>query len=134
MALPAYCDVSDVETLTGLQFNAGSQPSRTRVQRIIYDTARELDGVLQAAGYPLPITGSDALGLLETYNTIGASYRAWYAAERGTTPFPAVISWQTDYRAALKALRENEIALPGLEPGDGGPTEFTTILRSPKLT
>lgn len=132
----AYCTITAIEAHTGLGYDAESKPSRTAVQRIITTVARELDGALQAAGYTLPIADSftEALDMLKGYNTLGASYRAWYAGQRGATAFPAVVSWQTDFKDALKGISENKIALPGLSPEDGGTEKFIAVIRSISLT
>lgn len=136
MATTAYCTIADVETHVGLPINAESQPGRTEVNRIITTVAREIDGVLQAAGYTLPVgpTFLDALEMLKSYNTLGAAYRTWYGAQRGTAVFPAAVSWQTDYREFLKALKKNEIALPGIGPDDGGTKDYEAIIRTVDLT
>ena len=136
MAIPTYCVITDVEAHTGKGYTADSQPSRTEVQRIIATAAQELNGALQAAGYtlPIPVTAEAAQGMLKGYNALGGAYRAWYAANRGSTVFPSVESWRIDFRAALKGLRTNEIALPGIDPEDGGNTSSIGIIRSIKLT
>lgn len=132
----AYCTIADIEAHTGLGFSADKQPSRTEVNRMISGVAREIDGALQAAGYTLPIgvAFTDALEMLKFYNTLGASYRAWYGAQRGTSVFPAVVSWRDDYRDFLKALKKNEMALPGIGPDDGGTEDYISIIRSIDLT
>lgn len=131
-----YCTIADVEAHTGLGYDAESQPSRTEVQRIITMTAREIDGALEAAGYTLPVGASftDAIEMLKGYNALGASYRAWYAAQRGTAVFPAAVSWRDDYRDFLKAIKKNEIALPGIGPDDGGTEDHIAIIRTVDLT
>lgn len=131
-----YCTIPDVEAHTSLGYDAESQPSRTEVQRMITGVAREIDGVLQASGYTLPIATSftDAIEMLKDYNALGASYKAWYGGQRGTAVFPAAVSWQTDYKDFLKALKKNETALPGIGPDDGGTEDFTAIIRTVDLT
>lgn len=136
MTIPAYCTIGDVEAHTGKGYTGKTNPSRTRVQLIIQTVSQELNGALQAAGYTLPVSSAatDALEMLRGYAALGGAYRAWYAATRGSTVFPAAASWREDYLMALKGLREDLIALPGIDPEDGGTEQFTGLIRSVKLT
>jgi len=129
MAAP-YCTIAHIETHTGLGYDAETQPSRTEVQRIIEGVAREIDGVLQATGYTLPITSPvDAVSMLRDYNAIGGAYRAWYASVQGTAVFPAVVSWREDYLLFLKNLKDKKIGLPGIElPVETIQTELTEVV------
>ena len=129
MAAP-YCTIPQIEAHTGLGYDAESQPSRTEVQRIIEGVAREIDGVLQASGYTLPITSPvDAVATLRDYNALGGSYRAWYASVQGTAVFPAVVSWREDYLLFLKNLKEGKTGLPGIDlPVEDIDTQLTEVI------
>lgn len=58
----------------GRTFTATSKPSTTDVDQYLIDTAAELDGILRARSYTVPVatTATSAFGLLAGYNAIGA--------------------------------------------------------------
>lgn len=112
----SYCEVENIEAQTGFIYTATSKPTRDEVTTIVEVIAAEIDGVLQAAGYTVPVSASTALGMLRYYNILGASYRSWHAGVSGTDRFPKVESWETDYRAFLARIRKGEQQLPGVAP------------------
>lgn len=70
-----YATLSHVQARTPLRvFSATSVPSASQVAMFLDDTAAELDAMLQAAGYqlPVPVTATVALRLLQNVNTVGA--------------------------------------------------------------
>lgn len=60
---------------TGRNFTATSRPSTQMVSDYCEQTAAELDGILRARGYTIPIatTATSALRLLEHGNALGAA-------------------------------------------------------------
>ena len=60
----AYCDYQNVTGKTGHEYSQSSQPTRQEVEDICEGVSLEIDGVLRAAEYELPITDADALKLL----------------------------------------------------------------------
>lgn len=113
----AYCSLADVEGETGFKYDAESQPSRTEATNIIEGVAAEIDGALEAVGYTIPVasTATRALQMLRRYNILGAAYRCWHADVRGTDDFPAVKSWELDFRTFIKNISEGKIKLPGVD-------------------
>jgi hypothetical protein len=109
----AYCTTAEVQSLTGLTFSGTSRPTTTEVDEFVSDVAAELDGVLQAAGYTLPITDSDALNLLGRYNKFGSAVQAWHAGYLSNDEPPRVAYWRTAYENFLNRLRKGEQELPG---------------------
>ena len=77
--MAAYCTLRDVSTITGLPYDAESQPSNTEALTIIKMVGAEIDGHLKAAGYTLPITNEDDVLLLKYYNQQGAACQCWNA-------------------------------------------------------
>lgn len=132
-SLFAYCSLADVEGTTGFKYDAESQPSRTEARNIIEGVAADIDGALEAAGYSLPIASSATRTLtrLKYYNTLGAAYRIWHADVRGAETFPAVVSWETDYREFITRLEDGKTKLPDVDSDD---TRSTVKLRSIKIT
>ena len=125
----SYCDLGDVEGHVQLPFHAESRPSRTEAIRIIRGVATEIDGVLEAAGYTLPIpqVATRTLDMLKYYNALGGAYRCWNAATRGTKAFPAAVSWRDDYKDFLERIRSNDQGLPGI-PESADSDQFTASI------
>jgi hypothetical protein len=123
----AYCVEADVEGLTALAIDTTSKPSSIELLTIIASIAAEIDGVLKAVGYTTPATGVNDVALLRNYNCLGASYRAWHAAVRGTDRFPNVESWEKDYRDFLARIRKGEQSLIDQTLTDGLPSALGTI-------
>lgn len=112
----SYCSVDHVAARTGFTYSATSKPTYDEVVEIIANIAAEMDGVLQAAGYTVPVAGAQAVAMLKHYNVLGAAYQAWHAGVSGTDRFPKVEAWQTDYRDFLSRIRKGEQQLPGISP------------------
>lgn len=113
----AYCTVADVEALMQIKFSHGSgRPLYADVEQMITDVAADLDGVVQAAGYTVPVTTAAAVALLRRYNTYGAAVAAWHAGYVSADEPPRVAYWRMQYEAFLARLRRGEQNLPGLTP------------------
>lgn len=113
----AYCNLADVEGETGFKYDAETQPSRTEAREIIITVAAEIDGALEVAGYTIPIATSEtrALMMLKRFNILGAAYRVWHADIRGSDTFPAVVSWELDFRTFIERLIDGKMKLPGVD-------------------
>lgn len=109
----AYCTVADVEELMGTTFAADSRPTTTEVSDSIDTVAAELDGVAQAAGYSVPVTGAAAVTLLKRYNIFGAAVSAWHSGIIGDDEPARVTYWNEQYQNFLARLRRGEQQLPG---------------------
>lgn len=125
----SYCTLGDVEATVQLKYGPEDRPSRAEATRIIRGVAAEIDGVLEAAGYtiPIPQAATRALEMLKHYNILGGSYRCWWAATRGTQAFPAATSWREDYKDFLERIRNNDQALPDL-PAGADSDQFTASI------
>lgn len=72
----AYCTATLVQARqAGRAFTATSLPSATQVVGFCEDIAAELDGILRARGYTIPVAtaATSALKLLEHGNALGAA-------------------------------------------------------------
>ena len=128
----AYCNLADVEGTTGFKYDAESQPSRTEAREVIIGVAAEIDGVLEAVGYTVPVSSASTrtLAMLKRYNVLGAAYRLWHADIRGTDTFPAAVSWETDFKDFLDRLTDGKVKLPAV---DSDNTNSTVKLRAIKV-
>lgn len=132
MAVYPYCSIADIEGHTGVSYTPGSQPSRQEVLNIIRRVSNDLNAVLQAAGYTLPINraNTEAIEFLRGLASLGGAYRAWYAGNRGTATFPAAESWREDYNQAKEDLRNLDSEVPGLTSDNGGSSDDIGVIRS----
>ena len=112
----AYCTLGDLEALMRINFTAATDPTATEVEQMITDIAAEIDGVLQAAGYTVPVTAAQAVQYLRKMNTFGAGPEAWYAYAMMDSEPPNVAYWRARYERFLEDIREGKLQLPGLEP------------------
>jgi len=109
----AYCTVKDVQDLTGQRYEVNSRPSSIEVQSAIDTVAAELDGVAQAAGYSVPVTGAAGVALLKRYNIFGAAVSAWHTGIVQDDEPARVTYWNEQYTAFIGRLRRGEQQLPG---------------------
>ncbi len=114
----SYCTPEDVDTLMGVNvFDAETIPDNPELGQIIAGRAALLDGAAQAAGYTVPVTGTQAKRLMRDMNTFGAACAAWHAGQisEQISP-PRVEYWCNEFSNFLEALREGTIQLPGETP------------------
>ena len=109
----AYCTAADVENEMGQKFSATSRPNTDQVEEAIDGVSGEIDGVLQATGYPLPVTDISALALLKRYAKFGASAQAWHSGYVADDEPARVTYWRETYEAFIARLRRGEQELPG---------------------
>lgn len=112
----AYCTIADVEVLTEIDWTAATAPTIAQVENMIDNVAAEIDGVLQASGYDVPVSAADALEMLRSINAFGVGPEAYHATFLVEMLPPKVKYWQDRYDRFLKAVRAGEVQLPGLEP------------------
>ena len=118
----AYCTYSDVDALMSVTHDGSSVPTSTNVTAFTVDVSAEIDGVAQAAGYVVPITGADGLALLNSYATMGAAVKAWHAGFQSSDAPANVVYWQKSYEDFLMRLRKGDQALPAETIGAGTAT------------
>ena len=112
----AYCDVADIEKEMQLTISIGGRPDRDDVEEIIDDIAAELDGIAQAAGYAVPVTGTQAVALMKRYNTICACPSVWHSGFVSDAAPARVEYWDKQCEAFKMRLKKGEQNLPGLTP------------------
>ena len=122
-----YCELTDVEARTGLNFGGEEQPSNTKAMEIIEKVAFEINGYLKAAGYSLPVTDATDRQFLSHYNDLGAAYQCWYAAVQGTDDHVNAQSWKEDYLRFLSDIRDGKVELPVGSPDDGAQDDMVSI-------
>jgi phage gp36-like protein len=112
-----YATVADVQRLEPLrQIAANSEPSTEQVVAYLEDCASEIDAVLAAANYKLPVqtasagTATLALNLLRVVEAQGAHARVSSAAAATREGAPAA-AWQR-YQDSLRALADGRAELP----------------------
>lgn len=108
-----YCVHEDVGAKSGYEYSDTSQPTREQVESTITRIGHEIDGVLRAAGYTLPVTDADDLELLKHYCTLGSAYHAWHDGSFNDDAPARVEAWERDYRDFLARMRRGEQKLAG---------------------
>lgn len=115
----AYASIQDVQARDPtLTFTATSVPNASQVARFIEDTAAELDGILAALDYtiPVPTTATQAWTMLRGFNALGANAHVQEAAPTGRHRDQARTLWEE----CKKALRAGDIALTDASSDPGG--------------
>ncbi len=128
----AYCDMSDVQELMGITFGASTRPTSTAVEEFIDDIAATLDGYIQAAGYDVPVTETEAVKLLKSMNRFGAACTAWHTGYISDVPMPRAEFWCGRYTRFEKDLRDGKVQLPGLEPESDLDPVFNIVQSPPR--
>ena len=117
----AYCDIDDVKALNPKRtYSATTTPTETQVEGYIDDIAVEIDNILQAQGYTVPVTTpTNFVDYLKTLNARGAAAQAEMAMFPDTMDGMSARGAQllALYKDGLKALRNGEIAA-SLSPGE----------------
>ena len=121
----AYASAPDViQHLTlATAFSATSRPNSTQVHGQILDIADQLDAVLAAADYTVPVaTGAtSAFDLLNSYNAIGAAMMVTAGHPAGKDSkhleflerrWNAILKGISDGSIALDAAQDTSVALP----------------------
>lgn len=114
-----YATLADVQARDAArQFSASSSPNAQQVGLYLRDTAAELDGILSALGYGVPIDSSAtvAFGMLRGFNALGANAMVQEAAPTSRNADQARQLWES----CKAALRAGEVTLPDASPDSGG--------------
>jgi len=113
-----YSAVADVAARLQRAFTPTSTPTDAQVTAWIAEIDGEIDAVLSAAGYAVPLT--DGTAFLRSLSADGATYRtatSVYSGE-GFNDSPRVENYRRDYMDRLKMLTAN----PKLAQGTSGQT------------
>lgn len=119
----AYCTISDVRGLNPKRtYSESTTPTETQVNQYITDIAVEIDNVLQAQGYTIPVTSPENfVSHLKLLNTRGAAAMAEIAMFPESTSGPGGTPHGSQllslYKDGLKALRNGEIPA-SMAPGE----------------
>jgi hypothetical protein len=109
----AYCTITDVRAKNPKQtYDDDSTPTQTQVEQFITDIAVEIDNVLQAQGYTIPVTSpANFVSHLKQVNANGAAALADMAmfpdSPDGTSPYGKQL--YEIYQKQLAALRNGEV-------------------------
>lgn len=112
----AYCTLANVETMMGISFTPTSRPTVEEAEDIVDSKAAEIDGVAQASGYTVPLTGTAAIAMLKHYNAIGAACACWHAGFISDTAPARVEYWCQEFRDFIARLRRGEQQIPSEDP------------------
>lgn len=115
----AYATIQDVQARDPtFTFTATSTPNASQVARFIEDTAAELDGILAARDFtvPVPSTATQAFIMLRGYNALGADALVQEAAPTSRKGDLARKLWED----CKKALRDGQITLADAASDPGG--------------
>ena len=120
-----YAVASQVEARNPKRvFTGSSLPATDQVTQYLVDTAAELDGILLARGYTVPVATSatSAHELMVNYNVLGAHFLAEQAAPTSDREESAQKAWEN----AKKMLKDGKIELDAArdttESSPRGPT------------
>lgn len=108
----AYCNPTHVEARNSARtFSATSNPSLADVTQYCEEISSEIDGILLARGYslPVPTTATAALAQLQKYNTDGA----WFLVEDGAKSSPFRDQSKAMWESAQKMLADGKVELVG---------------------
>ncbi len=112
----AYAATSDVQALNPKRtYDATSTPTSTQATALIDQIAVEIDAVLEAQGYTVPVTSpANFVNVLKAINAYGAAALAEMGmfpevSEMGSTPHWKVLN--DKYNEWMKQLRAGEIPL-----------------------
>lgn len=121
----AYCTITDVQALNAQRtYSATTKPTTTQVTALIAQIATEIDAVLAAKGYTIPVaTPTTFVTFLATVNAYGAGALAEAAmfpetSEMGSTPHWKVL--QAKYDAWLKLLIDGGVIPASMSAGEEG--------------
>jgi hypothetical protein len=117
----AYGNASAVHRLnTNRSFTGSSNPTLTEVEGFLDFTAAEIDGILRARGFlvPVPTTATGALQLLAHGNALGAAMMVEQGAQTSDRREDARILWR-DFK---RMLESSDL---GLESGTEDPDRGT---------
>jgi len=110
----AYCTITEIGNLNPKRtYGAATTPTTTQVNALIDQIAVEIDAVLQAGGYTVPVTTpANFLNSLKYINAYGAAALAEMGmfpevSEMGQTPHWKLLN--DKYEGWMKQLREGEI-------------------------
>ncbi len=117
----SYGTASDVHALNENRvFTGSSNPTLTEVDRFLALTAAEIDGILRARGFlvPVPTSATSALQLLAHGNALGAAAMVEQGAQQSDRREDARILWR-DFK---RMLESSDL---GLESGTQDPDRGT---------
>jgi len=109
----AYCEIAEVQALNPERtYDDSSTPTTTQVNALITQIAVEIDAILQAKGYTIPVTTPDNfVEFLKYVNAYGAAALADKGMFPATSEMGQTQHWQVMmkiYQGWLKDLKEGK--------------------------
>ncbi len=121
-----YASANDVQALlnlntgTGITLSATSVPTVTQAESFIDQIASEVDGILRASGYTVPLTGASDKRIVGRYVAQKAAAMVYHAGYGGFGDTPArVKQWEDEYAEFVKRLINRQQALVDSSPARG---------------
>ena len=134
----AYAALADVQGLLGkFTLSASSKPTSTQATTIIGQISAEIDSVISAAGYFVPVASPawflDYLKLLNAYGAAAAVLRSMFPDRAGAGEASAALEifYAAQYNRGLRRLASGESIPPGLAAGAAQVTPSTYFTRNP---
>jgi len=134
----AYAALADVQGLLGkFTLSATSKPTSTQATTIIGQISAEIDSVISAAGYFVPVASPawflDYLKLLNAYGAAAAVLQSMFPDRAGAADTSAALySYYGDqYKAGINRLRTGEGIPPGLATNSASVAPSTYFTRNP---
>ena len=120
----AYCALADIQALSPERtYDATSTPTSTQVAALITQIAVEIDAVLQARGYTVPVTSpANFVEFLKAVNAYGAAALADKGMYPATSDIGQTQHWQAlmkIYQGWLKMLGDGSVAPASLAVAAG---------------
>jgi len=122
----AYCAATDVQVLlntvsgTGITLSTTSKPTLAQAEGLIDQVAAEVNSVLKAQGYGVPVTGTNDIYMLKRYVSQKAAAMTYHAAYGGFGDAPArVVQWEEEYDAFITRLTDKSQGLIDASPARG---------------
>lgn len=129
----AYAAVADIEALTGRTYSASTKPTLAQVEDWDKAGAEEMNDVLRAQGYTVPITDTKSAKRLAAMNARYAAGMAEAALlSPNTSQFAGTVGhmYLDMWRADLKGLFQRGVAVGATASPAGGKPEGQTDLQS----
>lgn len=132
----AYTTLDDVRSLIA-QFtvDASSKPAATQVQAMTEDISTEIDSVIAAAGYAVPVTAPswwiNWLALLNAYGAAATALKSMFPGASGVGENPAYAFWEQRYKDGLVRLADGSAIPPAVARSVAAVGASTYLTRNP---
>ena len=111
-----YCKISDVEGKLQLKIAPSGRPNREQVEEEIVRQSSEIDGILQAQGYSLPISNTTALEYLNALCTVCTTAAVLHTGFFQQNASAKATYWKEQCENQKARLSDGKAQVPGLTP------------------